>query len=73
MQLRAEDRNVTTSGLTQQESFQIKATGKAFKILSDGLYSDKPLAVVRELSCNAWDSHVAAGKFTGDAYSCSAV
>jgi hypothetical protein len=42
--------------------FKIKATGKAFKILSDGLYSDKPLAVVRELCCNAYDAHVAAGR-----------
>lgn len=43
-------------------AFSIAATGKAFKILSDGLYSDKIAAVIRELSCNAYDSHVAAGK-----------
>jgi hypothetical protein len=43
-------------------AFTIAATGKAFKILSDGLYSDKIAAVIRELSCNAYDSHVAAGK-----------
>lgn len=42
-------------------SFTIAATGKAFKILSDGLYSDKIRAIIRELSCNARDSHVAAG------------
>lgn len=45
-----------------ESNFKIKATGKAFKILSDGLYSDKPLAIVRELCCNAYDAHVAAGK-----------
>jgi hypothetical protein len=45
-----------------ESQFKIKATGKAFKILSDGLYSDKPLAVVRELCCNAYDAHVAAGR-----------
>jgi len=44
------------------DAFTISATGKAFKILSDGLYSDKITAVIRELSCNAYDSHVAAGK-----------
>lgn len=51
----------TSEGISQQ-SFTIKATAKAFKILSSGLYSDKILAVIRELSCNAYDSHVAAGK-----------
>jgi hypothetical protein len=45
-----------------ESHFKIKATGKAFKILSDGLYSDKPLAIVRELCCNAHDAHIAAGK-----------
>lgn len=45
-------------------AFTIAATGKAFRILSDGLYSDKITAVIRELSCNAYDSHVAANKQT---------
>lgn len=43
------------------KEFTIAASPKAFKILSDGLYKDKILAVVRELSCNAWDSHISAG------------
>lgn len=42
--------------------FTIKATAKSFRILSDGLYANKIRAIVRELSCNAIDSHVAAGK-----------
>ena len=41
--------------------FKIKNSPKAFQILSAGLYADKILAIVRELSCNAKDSHVAAG------------
>lgn len=41
--------------------FKIRATAKSFAILSSGLYSDKIAAIVRELSCNAKDSHVAAG------------
>lgn len=41
--------------------FKIKNSPKAFAILSAGLYADKILAIVRELSCNAKDSHVAAG------------
>ncbi len=41
--------------------FSIKSTAKSFSILSSGLYSNKIRAVVRELSCNAIDSHTAAG------------
>lgn len=48
-------------GVGQEASFTIKANAKAFKILSDGLYSDKITAIIRELSCNAYDAHVAAG------------
>lgn len=44
--------------------FKIRNSAKAFKILSDGLYSNKIRAIVRELSCNAVDSHVGAGKAT---------
>lgn len=43
-------------------AFKITASAKAFSILSSGLYSDKIRAIVRELSCNAYDSHVAAGR-----------
>lgn len=42
-------------------SFTIQASGKAFRALIDGLYSDKVLAPVRELMTNAHDAHVAAG------------
>ena len=44
--------------------FKIKASAKSFQILSSGLYSNKIRAVIRELSTNAVDSHVAAGKKT---------
>jgi hypothetical protein len=54
---------VERDGLPAVESaFSIKATSKAFDILSSALYSDKIGAIVRELSCNAYDSHVSAGK-----------
>lgn len=46
--------------VSHAETFRMKSSRKAFQILSD-LYSDKPLAIVRELGCNAMDSHVAAG------------
>lgn len=42
--------------------FQIKTSALAFKILSEGLYSDKIKAVIRELCTNAFDAHVEAGK-----------
>lgn len=49
--------NISSSG----RSFGIKANGKAFKILSSQLYNFKPLAVVREISCNARDAHAMSG------------
>lgn len=57
--------NTTTveriGNVTDEAQFRMKTSQKAFQILSD-LYSDKPLAIVRELGCNAADSMVAAGK-----------
>jgi hypothetical protein len=41
--------------------FRIRNSAKAFSILSSGLYANKIRAIIRELSCNAVDSHVAAG------------
>lgn len=53
-------RDITSFGAQQTAEFKIKASGKAFRILIDGLYSDKVTAVVRELISNAIDSHTAA-------------
>lgn len=44
--------------------FRIRNSAKAFNILSSGLYANKIRAIIRELSCNAVDSHVAAGRGT---------
>ena len=52
---------VVRSGDFETSNFNIEATAKAFSILSDGLYSNKIKAVVRELSTNAYDAHVEAG------------
>jgi hypothetical protein len=62
MKLRTATSSVETSGLTESTAFSIKVNGKAFKILLDGLYSDKVGAVVRELCTNAYDAHLAIGK-----------
>lgn len=50
------------SNVGEVGDFKIKASAKAFSILSSGLYANKIRAIVRELSCNAVDSHVAAGR-----------
>lgn len=62
MKLGTETHNVETFGVNNQTAFTIEAHSISFKILSDQLYSDKILAPVRELSCNAYDAHVDAGK-----------
>lgn len=42
--------------------FRIRNSAKAFNILSSGLYANKIRAIIRELSTNAVDSHIAAGR-----------
>lgn len=48
------------AGMTETKTFGMQQTRESFQILSK-LYSDTPLAIVRELGCNAKDSHVFAG------------
>lgn len=62
MRLSVVERPIERVGIHHERSFSIKATGKAFRILSSGLYKDKIRAIIRELACNAQDAHVAAGK-----------
>ena len=62
MKLHTDRNDVERSGVAQESAFRIKTTAKAFDVLSSGLYTDRILAVIRELSCNAFDAHVAAGK-----------
>ena len=50
------------SNVSEIGEFRIRNSAKAFNILSSGLYANKVRAIVRELSCNAVDSHTAAGK-----------
>jgi len=63
MKLQETENTVEQIGNTQNSQFQMRTSRKMFQILSS-LYSDTPLAVVRELSCNCVDSHVMAGKDT---------
>lgn len=62
MKLHTERNEIERFGVASEKAFSIKTTAKAFDILSSGLYTDPKLAIVRELSCNAYDAHVAAGK-----------
>jgi hypothetical protein len=49
------------SNVGEVGEFRIRNSAKAFSILSSGLYANKIRAIIRELSCNAVDSHAAAG------------
>ena len=46
----------------EEGAFTIEASPKAFKLLTDSLYSNKILACIRELTCNIFDSHLDANK-----------
>ena len=46
--------------LIEGKQFSIDITPQAFQVLSGGMYKDRIGAIIRELSCNAWDSHVEA-------------
>jgi hypothetical protein len=61
MKLARNGDDVTRIGLGVEREFKIKATAKAFRILSSGLYKDKIGAILREISANAYDAHTAAG------------
>ena len=61
MKLNTETREVTRSGPFRETGFRIAANAKAFDILSSKLYTNTRLAIVRELSTNAFDAQVDAG------------
>lgn len=50
------------SNIGVRKDFGFAANGKAFRTLFDTLYQDKIGSIVREVSCNAFDAHVFAGK-----------
>ena len=58
----APDNIAVLGNVSEIGEFKIKNSAKAFAILSSGLYANKIRAIIRELSCNAVDSHIAAGK-----------
>ena len=48
-------------GDVTNSEYKILANEKMFSILSSKLYTDKIMAPIRELLCNAYDAHIAAG------------
>lgn len=56
---------VERSGEFKESNFKIKASAKAFSILSSGLYSNKIRAIVRELGTNAADAQIDSGNSQG--------
>ena len=61
MKVQSAQNEVISEGAGVERTAKIKESAKAFHILSGALYSDKILAVVRELSCNAYDAQIDAG------------
>lgn len=55
-------RDITSHGIISSNKYKINASAKAFRLLYSSPYKNKIQAIVRELSCNAYDSHVAANK-----------
>jgi hypothetical protein len=55
------DNEVIMGGQLEEGKFSIKESAKAFAILSSSLYKNKIKAIIREISCNARDSRIAAG------------
>jgi hypothetical protein len=52
----------TSGEMGAPQQFSIQNSRIAFETLSSRLYSDPIRAVIRELSCNAYDAHVVSGK-----------
>lgn len=61
MKLNTELSSTVIIGDVIEGDYKLGDLTKIFKILHTNIYSDKVLAPIRELVCNAHDSHVAAG------------
>lgn len=57
MKMKTENDVTYSNSKHESKKFTIASSTKAFKILSNNLYKNKILAIVRELSCNALDAH----------------
>jgi hypothetical protein len=55
------ENGVEVVGSAEQKPFSLELNAHAFLTLTSKIYQNKARAVVRELSCNAYDAHVDAG------------
>lgn len=60
MKMNSVGHKAQTEGM-ESNAFGFEVNAKMYSLMVDKLYKDKPAAVIRELSCNAYDSHIAAG------------
>lgn len=61
MKLETKTHKITASLPGAVQECTIANNSMAFRILATNLYTDIPRAIIRELSCNAWDAHIEAG------------
>lgn len=54
--------DTVSMGMGKATDYGMKTNSKAFTLMTDGLYQNKIGSCVREVSCNAADSHAMAGK-----------
>jgi hypothetical protein len=60
---KSKEENIVVAAETiAKKEFGVTVDEKLYSILSSRIYTDKIMAPIRELSCNAYDAHVAAGK-----------
>lgn len=57
-----QDDKFISHGVKSNNRFKLLNNSSIMDILSNRIYSDKFAAVLREIGCNAYDAHVAAGK-----------
>lgn len=57
-----ETRNVAIANAAKPVGYGVKLGTKFYEIMEGGIYKDKIGAIIRELSANAIDSHIMAGK-----------
>lgn len=62
MKIDSLNENIQKHNIDHQISFGIEQNASAFSILADRLYTRKEQSVIRELSTNAYDEHIVAGK-----------
>lgn len=54
--------DLASEGTFEHKDYRIELNAHAYSVLSKGMYSDPYRAIIRELCCNAMDSHIMAGR-----------